>query len=123
MSKTELYKILSEHNKCTYYVKNWDKRQNIIDDITNQVREFNEKHPNDTVLVTIEGNTLEISNGQIVRLPIPPKTGGIEVKSTYINCAGVRIEKSDIDSFDLEIKSFTTKNGSVIKYTNNFLCN
>ena len=116
MSKTELYKALANSSECTYYPKDCGRRQEIVNDVLERVKDYNRNHPDDTVLVTIEGNTLELSNGQILRLPAPPKTGTIEVKSTYIKCAGVRIEKSDIAEVNLNDKVFYGITGSKITY-------
>ena len=113
MTKTELYKNI-QGKECTYYVKGYDQRDNMINHVKQQIDDHNSKNPDDIVTYTIEDNTIQISNGQFLMLPRGPKSGVIEVKSTYILCAGVRIEKSDI--IEPTEDSFKTVNGTTITY-------
>ena len=112
MNKVQLYKLI-QGKECTYYVKGYDQRDNIIKMIIAQITDHNDEH-NDSITYEVDHNTINISNGQFIRLPIEPKSGVIDVKSTYILCAGVRIDKSDI--IEPTEDSFKTVNGTTITY-------
>lgn len=121
MNKTELYgRINGRSAKYTndYCSENYESENEALRvNIEKLVNKHNEKH--DVKLsfkINTELNQIQVSNGQSFRFRIAPKQGTITVHSSYITVANVRIDKTDIDPTSICDDSFSTINGSKIKF-------
>ena len=89
----------------------------IINDVKSQLETYN-KNRGDKPKITcdVDGDVLNISNGQFIMLVKAPKSGAISVNSSFISVAGVRIDKKNIIADSITENSFKTINSSIITF-------
>jgi len=94
-----------------------EENKRLADGITEIVAKHNEKNTHKiSCKLNEELGIFEISNGQTFRMRKPSKLGDITIHSDHITACGVRIDKVDIDPTSICEDSFSTINGSKIKF-------